>query len=235
MTTAVVLADAEGTDRLDGLVPDPLAADEARRLSRAMLADVCAAVQRGGADLLVNTTPGSESAARDLLDDALPDPGAARYEPQVGGDRAARAGNALTHLLTEEGESTVAVVEPTAPLLRREHLGTLAMKLRSRDAVFGPAPDGRVTVAGFREPLDFADVYEPPALETFTRRARAADLDVGFLSMTPVVERPGDLATALPVLSARRAAGRLVPPRTTALVEEWGLAVGPDGGVTREG
>lgn len=125
MTTAVVLADVDGHGRLDELVPGPLTADEAGRLSRAMLADVCAVVQRGGADLLVNTLPEAESATRDLLDGALPDPGAAHYEQCVGDNRAARVGNALAHLMTEEDESTVAAVAPTAPLLRRNHLGTL--------------------------------------------------------------------------------------------------------------
>lgn len=267
MTTVVVLADAPGdTAPLDALVPDPLTAGEASALSRAMLADVCATLQHGEADLLVNYPPAdsesprdpddsegagddateggdehqtgetapAEASLRELLSDAVSDPGAVRYEPQVGTDRAARVGNALTHLLTEEGEESVAVVEPTAPFLRREHVGRAAMTLRTSDVVLGPAPGGRVTFAGFREPIDFADSYATPRLATLTERAVAADLEVDFLPTTPLLERPDDLATAVSVLTARREADRLVPPRTTALVEDLGLVVTADGSVSRE-
>jgi hypothetical protein len=267
MTTVVVLADAPGdTAPLDALVPDPLTAGEASALSRAMLADVCATLQHGEADLLVNYPPAdsesprdpddsesagddtvgggdehqtgntgsAEASLRELLSDAVPEPGAVRYEPQVGTGRDARVGNALTHLLTEEGEESVAVVEPTAPFLRREHVGRAAMTLRTSDVVLGPAPDGRVTFAGFREPIDFADSYATPRLVTLTERAVAADLEVDFLPTTPLLERPDDLATAVSVLAARREADRLVPPRTTALVEDLGLVVTADGSVSRE-
>lgn len=242
MTTVVVLADAPGTvDPLGNLVPDPLSASDARQLSRAMLADICETVQHGEADLLVNypadgdgdSAETAAQALRELLGSELPSPEEVRYEPQVGSDRAARVGNALTHLLTEESEETVAVVDPAAPLLRREHVGTAAMKLRTSDVVVGPAPGGRVAFAGFCEPVDFADIYAAPAVETVTRRGIAADLDVDFLSMLPVLERPEDLPTVVSLLRARSAAGRLVPPRTTALIEEWGLGVDADGAGSR--
>jgi 2-phospho-L-lactate guanylyltransferase (CobY/MobA/RfbA family) len=242
MTTVVVLAAAPGdTDPLGLFVPDTLSAAEARALSQAMLADVCAVVQEGAADLLVNypapddtaSTDTAESSLREFLDGELSDPGEVRYEPQVGTGRAARVGNALTHLLTEEGEESVAVVEPTALFLRREHVGTAAMKLRTSDVVLGPAPGGRVTFAGFREPIDFTDIYTQPAVETFTGRATDAGLDVDFLAMTPLLATPADLSTAVSVLTARREAGRLVPPRTAGLLEEWGLTVGADGQVSR--
>lgn len=238
MTTVVVLADSpDSVGRLDGLVPDPLPADKAKRLSRAMLVDICAIVQHGEADLLVNHPTDdpdagdrstTETALRDLLDTQLPRPEAVRYEPQVGSDRAARVGNALTHLLGVEGAETVAVAEPTAPFLRRDHVGAAAMKLRTSEVVLGPAPGGRVAFAGFREPVDFANIYETPPLETFTRRAIEADLGVDFLPMVPLLEGPSDLRTGLSVLTARRAAGRLVPPRTAAVVEELGLAARVD-------
>jgi len=244
MTTVVVLADMPASvGRLESFVPEPLSAEEASALSRAMLADVCEVVQVGQADLLVNYSAGddassgpsdtAETALREFLEGELPEPDAVRYEPQVGGGRAARVGNALTHLLGEEGESSVAVVAPTAPFLRREHIGTAAMKFRTSDVVLGPAPGGRVTFAGFREPVDFTGIYATPALETFTRRGVEAGLDVEFLPMTPLLDRPEDLQTAAPVLAARRAAGRLVPPRTAARLGEWGLTVETDGQVSR--
>lgn len=242
MTTVVVLADAvPSTGRLESFVPEPLSADEASALYRAMLADICEVVQRGQADLLVNypaesrsgTSDTAETTLRELFELELPEPDAVRYEPQVGSTRAARVGNALTHLLEEEREGSAAVVAPTAPFLRREHIGTAAMKLRTSDVVLGPAPGGRVTFAGFRESVDFTEIYATPALETFTRRAVDAELDVDFLPMTPLLERPEDLQTAAPVLAARRAAGRLVPPRTTARLEEWGPTVETDGQVSR--
>lgn len=238
MTTVVVLADApDDTAPLAGFVPDPLSAPEARALSRAMLADICEAIQDGEADVLVNYPDGDETdpeaELQGFLDGELADAGGVRYEPQVGTSRAARVGNALTHLLTEEGEESVAVVDPTALFVRREHVGAAAMKLRSSEVVVGPAPGGRVTFAGFRAPVDFADIYTPPAVETVTRRAREADLEVDFLPMMPLLATPADLSTAVSVLTARREAGRLVPPRTAGLFDEWGLTVGADGQVSR--
>lgn len=106
MTTVVLLADPPGAVApLGALVPDLLSATEARQLSRAMLADVAVTVQRGEADLLVNYPADDRSVAsglRDLLDGAAPEPDSVRYEPQIGSNRAARVGNALTHLLCEE-------------------------------------------------------------------------------------------------------------------------------------
>jgi glycosyltransferase A (GT-A) superfamily protein (DUF2064 family) len=238
MTTTVVLAEppVEGTTLAD--LVDPLSAAEAVELYRAMLADVCETLQRGEADVLVNYLPPEqapvddpESTLRDLLDAELPDSDAVRYEPQVGETHSGRVGNALTHLLENEQEETVAAVAPTAPFLRREHIGTAAMKLRTNDVVLGPAPDGRVTFAGFGEPIDFADAYAPPAVETLATRADEAGLDADFLPMTPVIERSGDLDTALSVLAARRRAGRLVPPRTAAVLDGWRVSAD---GVVRE-
>jgi glycosyltransferase A (GT-A) superfamily protein (DUF2064 family) len=246
MTTLVVPADPpDSVGPLSDLVPDPLSPTEAGRLYRALLVDVCRLVQHAEADLLVNyasagtgedsdaSTPDESGALRSLLEEALPEPESVRYEPQVGSTKSARVGNAITHLLETEAGETVGIIEPTAPLLRREHLGTAAMKLRSSDVVVGPAPGGRITFAGFREPFDFADCYTQPAVETVTRKARKADRSVDFLPMTPLLEHPEDLATILPLVRARSDAGRLVPERTWDLLSEWGFEVESDGTVSR--
>jgi len=240
MTTIAVLADppVEGLVFSDLGMLDPA---EATTLYGAMLADVCRTVQHGGADLLVNYRPAEqvpgdvdpEAAVRETLAGVLPSPEEARYEVQVGESRAGRVGNTLTHLLEREGEETVGVVEPTAPFFRREHVGTAAMKLRTSSVVLGPATDGRVYFAGFAEPVDFADAYATPAVETLTDRGLGADLEVDFLPMTPLVEQPGDLATAVSLLRARERAGRNLPSRTAAVVDDLELAVAADGSVTR--
>lgn len=242
MTTIVVLADPPVAGHvLEELTPDPLSESEARDLYAAMLTDVCETIQRGDASLLVNYRPAdqldlsvdSESQLRDLLDEELDE--SPRYEPQVGETYSGRVGNALTHLLETEEVPTVAVIDPTAVFLRRDTIGTLFMKLRASDVVLAPSLGGRVAVAAFGEPVDFADAFAPPAIETLTSRALAADLDVEFLDVMPVVESPEDLATAVALASARRDAGRIVPPRTTARLEAFGLTVAEDGTVTRVG
>lgn len=237
MTTIVVLADPPVEGCHPRLLPDSFPAEKQRDLYRAVLADVCGVVQHGGADLLVNypdpeTVPEGvdpEGSLRDLLDSALPEPDEARYEVQVGESYAGRVGNAVTHLLDSEGELTAGVAEPTALFLRREHVGSMAMQLRSNDVVLGPAPDGRISLAAFGEPIDFTDAFAYPAVETLTERATAADLDVSFLPMTPVLDGPEDLPTVLSLLRARIRAGSLVPRRTAELVVEWDLSVGDAG------
>lgn len=231
MTTIVVLADGP---REDEPFETLLSAENAQLLRKAMLADVCELVQHGAADLLVNYADGVKTEIQELLDSELNNPDAVRYEPQVGSTPAARVGNALTHLLENENAETVGVVDPSAVFLRREHIGTLAMKLRMSDVVVGPAPDGRLTLVGMTKPFDFTDVYDPPAVETVTARAASAGLDVDFLAMTPLVDSVADLRTAIPLLNARRTAGRAVPARTTARIEQWGLQV-RDGAVVRSG
>ena len=231
MTTVVVLADVPEENVLPALHPDPLSSSQAVSLYRAMLADVCETVQHGEADLLVNyPTPervahdvDPEAALRDVLDDELPESESVRYEVQVGETYAGRVGNALTHLLDVEDERTVGVVDPATPLLGREHIGTVAMKLRTSDVVLGPSTDGRLYFAGFCEPVDFDDAFATPAVETMTGRALDAGLSVDYLPQLPLVESPADLATVVTLVRARRAAGRIVPRRTAALFEEWEL------------
>ena len=233
MTTVVVLADVPDENVLPALHPSPLSSSQAVSLYRAMLADVCEMVQHGEADLLVNYPSPErvaedvdpEAALRDVLEDELPESESVRYEVQVGETYAGRVGNTLTHLLDVEGERTVGIVDPATPLLGREHIGTVAMKLRASDVVLGPTTGGRLYFAGFCEPVDFDGAFSTPAVETMTARALEAGLSVDYLPPLPLVASPADLATVVTLVRARRAAGRIVPRRTAALLEEWELQV----------
>jgi len=242
MTTVAVLADPP-VERavLSSLTPTPLSATDTVQLYEALLADVCETVQHGEGELLVNyrsadQTPveNPERVLRTLLDDELPKPGAARYEPQVGESYSGRVGNTLTHLLEEEGEQTVAVVEPTAALFRREHLGTAMMKFRSSDVVLGPTPSGGVYFAGFTKTIDFEDAYKTPALETIANRAVDSGHAVDFLPTTPTVVDEESLKMLVTHVRARLTAQRLVPARTAARITEWGLRVDETGSLVRE-
>jgi hypothetical protein len=209
----------------------PLSAADAADLYAAMLADVCEAVQEGAGDLLVNYRPADQvdadvdpqAAIETVLDADVPRAEDVRYEVQVGETRASRAGNTATHLLESEGVDSVVLTDPSAAFLRREHLGTVTMKLRTREAVVGPTSGGRVYLAGFREPVEFSDIYAPPAVQTVTARASDADLDVGFAPMLPVVRTAEDLVSAVALVRARVRAGRNVPPRFAPFVAEYGL------------
>jgi 2-phospho-L-lactate guanylyltransferase (CobY/MobA/RfbA family) len=239
MTTVAVMADPPVEGVVLPELADPLSAAERTGLYSAMLADVCRAVEASGAELLVNYRPGEqvpegvdpEAAVREVLGESLEAPGDARYEVQVGSTHSARVGNTVTHLLEREGVKTAAAVEPTAAMLTRQLIDSAAMKLRSAGVVLGPSTEGRVYYAGFADPVDFEDAYETPAVETLTDRGVDADLNVDFLPSTPVVETPADLRTVVPLLRARHRGERVVPPRTTALIEEFGLRVetGTDG------
>ena len=245
MTTVAVLVDPPRPGLVLKSLPDstPLSTGEAAELYSAMCRDVCRAVEASGGELLVNYradedlpeefTDGesAEAEVRAMLRPALESPDDARFEVQVGSSFAGRVGNTVTHLLDEEGVTTAAAVEPTAALLSRQTIDNAAMKLRRHEVVLGPAPGGRVYYAGFGEPVDFADAYAPPAIETLTERALAADCSVDFLEMQPVVETQADLVTALTQLRARERAGRLRPEHVSAYLDEIGLTVtdGPDG------
>jgi hypothetical protein len=234
MTTVAVFADPpiEGFV-LDSLPDGLLDESEATALYAAMLADVCRAVEASGGELLVNYRPAEQvpdgfdpkRAISDVLSEALADPDAARYEVQVGGSHDARVGNTITHLLEQEQVTTAAAVDPTAALLARQTIDSAAMKLRSADMVLGPAPDGRVYYAGFAESVDFEDAYATPTVETLTARAMDAGLDVEFLPLAPVVETAADLRTIVSLLRVQQRSGHTVGPRTTTLIEEFGLRV----------
>ena len=217
----------------------PLSEREAADLYAAMVKDVVSAVARSGGDLLVNyrdaeTLPADapdgedpETAVRELVFEVLS--GDVRFEPQVGSSAYARAGNTVTHLLREEGVVSAGVAYPSAAFLSRTGIDSAAMKLRSTPAVLGPSTEGRVYYVAFTEPIDFAEAFAAPAVETLTGKANAADLDVDFIGVQPVIERGADLLTALPLLNARRAADRLVPRHTAAFVSNLGLSVAYDG------
>jgi len=146
----------------------PLSAAAVTDLYEAMLADTFQAIDRSGAELLVNypdseqlpdahrtdTEPVAE--LRAIVADALDDPSDVRFEPQVGSTFSARAGNTVTHLLREEEAASAAIIRGTAPLLSRTMIDGAAMKLRTNDVVVGPASEGRVYYAGFTEVIDFA-------------------------------------------------------------------------------
>lgn len=236
MTTVAVLVEPpQSGDALTEFVgDDALTADEAAALYAAMTRDVCAAVEASGGELLVNYRPsespddaGTDDEAlrevREVVSAGVADPDSVRYERQVGSTLSARVGNTVTHLLDREGVQSAAAVEPGAALLERRYVDSAAMKLRQSDVVLGPATDGRLWYASFREPIDFADAFEPPAIETVTERARSEGLSVDYLETLPTVERPGDLATVVSLLRARRRAEKRVPAYTTAVIEDLGL------------
>ncbi|QLG62570.1 TIGR04282 family arsenosugar biosynthesis glycosyltransferase [Halorarum salinum] len=248
MTVVVVLADPPrpGLALPDLAGTSPLSAEDAADLYRALLSDTVRAVERSGADLLVNYRPddllpdefvtdtSSEAELRSLAAGALEDVTEARFEPQVGSTVSARVGNAVTHLLREEGATSVAAVRGTAPLLTRPVVDSSAMKLRTNETVLGPSTRGRTYFAGYTAPVDFADSFGDAELETLTNRARDAGHDVEFLPMQVAVETEADLRDLLPVLWSRIAAERIVPDHTASFVHERGLRV-RDGEVVLDG
>ncbi|WP_276301417.1 TIGR04282 family arsenosugar biosynthesis glycosyltransferase [Halorussus lipolyticus] len=227
----------------------PLSESEAADLYAATLKDTFVAVRRSGGDLLVNYRPddlladefvGDESAeaeVRALAADALDSTEEVRFEVQVGSSFSARAGNTVTHLLGEEGVSSVAVVPGTAPFLTRQEIDSAAMKIRRNAVVLGPSERGRVYFAGFADTIDFEDAYATPEIETLARRATDAGHEVGFLSAKTCIGTVEDLCSLVSLVNARTEAGRVVPEHTATLFDEWGLRVeeGADGPeLTRE-
>jgi len=244
MTVLAVLA----TPPRDGIVLEtlpataPVSAAEAAALYEAALKDTFRAVEESGGDLLVNYRAAedlpadagiddAEAALRAVASDVLQDPGSARFEPQAGSTYAARVGNTVTHLLREEPVRTAAALPGTAPLLGRALVDTAAMKLRSNQVVLGHGGEGRVYYAGFSEPIDFEDAYEPPAIGTLARRARDAGHAVEFVETLPTIETAAGLADLVAVIEARRTADRVVPDYTAATIDDLGLrtVAGADG------
>jgi hypothetical protein len=247
MTTVAVLADPPRAGLVHGRLVEttPLTAAEAADLYAAGFRDVCRAVATSGGDLLVNyradeDLPGadgngdSEAELRDALAPVPEiDAAEARFEVQVGETFAGRAGNTVTHLLENEGATSVAIATPSAALLTRQRIDEAAMKLRRREVVLGPAPGGRVHYAGFREPVDFDGAYAPPALETLTRRGVDAGLDVDYVATSPVLETGADLADLLTLVRARRTADRNLPLHTAEALASLDLRAGADGDTLR--
>ena len=222
----------------DAVPPDlaagaPLDAETLADGLAAACRDTARAVADSSDDLLVNHPPadavdGDDPAAalRDLLDDVAPD---ARYEVQVGSTHSAVVGNAVSHLLREEGQGSALVLRPDCPLLTRSRVDQALVRLRRDDVVLAPGGAGRVALAGFGATIDFADAYDPPALRTLAERAAGADRTLGFLDATVPVRAADDLAAVLTEADARRAAGRDVASDTTAWAQEVGLRVVGDG------
>lgn len=241
MTTVAVLAAPpfEGCVLEDLVASTDLTDSEAVTLYEAMLGDVAAAVDESGASLLVNYAPrehlpdhvpedaAPKTALESVVADAVADPDAIRYEVQVGSTEAARIGNTVTHLLEREDESSVHVVRPTVPTLTRQLVDTASMKLRRMPVVVGPSTEGRVYYAAFSETLDFEGAYDAPALQTLVGRALDAGHEVDFIQQLTPVETAGDLASLVPLVESRSAAGRIVPDRTLAAIDELGLGVTP--------
>lgn len=247
MTVVVVMVDPPrpGLALPELAATTPLSEAEAADLYAAMLKDTFLAVRNSGGELLVNYRPddllpeahrtdtSSEAEVRAVAADAVEDPSAVRFEPQVGSNLSARAGNTVTHLLREEGADSAAVMPGTAPLVTRATIDTAAVSLRRSPVVLGPATDGRVHYAGFTEPIDFAGALTNPVLPTLTDHAADAGLDTTFVELSPVVERGADLLTLLPMIQARRTADKALPAFTTALVEQLDLVVVPEEGDLR--
>jgi len=219
----------------------PLSEQEAAELAAAMAKDSMRAVARTGAQLLVNFRPddllpeahrtdtAAEAEVRALAADALDDPSAARFEPQVGSTRSARVGNTVTHLLREEEADSVAVLLGNTPFITRTGIDQASMRLRSNEVVLGPGHGGSVYYAGFTETVDFTDVLETPPLWHFTDAAREEGHSTQFLPMQPTVRTGDELATVVARIRARVAAERAVPEFTAARIAEWGLQVEADG------
>ncbi|PSP80375.1 hypothetical protein BRC88_06630 [Halobacteriales archaeon QS_4_69_225] len=234
MTTVAVLCDPPRPGLAFGelFAETPLSPAETAELYAALTRDTVRAVVRSGGDPLVNYRPDNaldvagddaEAELRELLADIVDDD--ARFEPQVGESLAGRIGNTATHLLEAEAVASVAVARPEAAFFARTEIDGAAMKLRSTDAVVGPAPGGRVHFAAFGEPIDFADCLAPPAVATLTDRCLDAGLDVEFLERKPLLETAADLAAVVTGVRTRRRADGIVPRALAEWVADSGLAV----------
>lgn len=244
MVQVVVLADPPRDGLVLPGVPEtsPLSTGDARRLYAAFLRDAVAAAAASGGELLVNyrpeeTLPGAntgdedaESAVRDTVDAVLSDPDGTRIEPQVGSTRSARVGNTVTHLLEEEDATSVVVVDPLAPTFGRTDVDEVAMKLRRSEVVVAPASRGRAAAMGFKEPVNFEGVLDPPALSRLTDRAVEGGLDVDLTDLVPLVETGTDLATLVALVRARATAGLPHSEHTAEAVADLDLRVDTDDG-----
>jgi hypothetical protein len=244
MTTVAVLADPPRPGTVLSALPvsTPLSEREAANLYEALLKDTVLAAERSGGETLVNYRPAdaigldadSEAELRDCLSDVV-DLESVRFEVQAGETFAGRVGNTATHLLETEGVGSVGITRPEAALLARTDIDEAAMKLRSSPVVLGAAPGGRVGYAAFAEPIDFADCYAPPALETLTDRALDAGLGVDFLETKPYLGSAADLADVIVAVRTRKRAEAVVPPHLAAWTRNSGLVVSADGdGLTLE-
>lgn len=214
-----------------------LGTEAAATLAGAMIQDIAIAAASGGGDLLVNhptedqldgshrtgLEPAEELAA--LLEDTPIALDTVRFEPQVGSSFEARVGNTVMHLLQEEGEASVGVLDGQSPTLERTALDSAAMKLRRSEVVVAPAPDGGVAYLGLTDPLDFEGAWRPPAIRSIVDGAVEAGHAVDFLPMHPRADDSKGLATLITVIEARRTAGRRIPEYTASAIDTLGLRV----------
>lgn len=246
MTTVAVLCDPPRPELVLSEIVDtsPLSEEEATELYAALLKDTVAAVDASGGELIVNYRDDpdldvggldAETEVREVVDDAI-DTEETRFEVQVGETFSGRVGNTATHLLETEERTSVGITRPEAAFLARTEIDGGAMKLRSTDVVLAPSSGGRVYYAAFGEPIDYADCYAAPTLETLTDRSLDAGLDVQFLETKPYLETAADLADVIVQVRSRRKAEELVPRHLAEWVTGTDLAVeaGDDGlGLTR--
>ncbi|MFW6458714.1 MAG: hypothetical protein ACOCY6_04805 [Halodesulfurarchaeum sp.] len=229
MTTVVVLAaDPREGGPLADLLEAGLDPAHGARLYRALLGDIFGVLARSTVEILINY-PSEESLEplREIAAEAMPADRyeAVRFEPQVGSDRSAIAGNAITHLLREEGTQSAAVLDPRAPLLERSIVDEVALKVRRSDVVLGPSGSG-VFLAAFAEPIDFTDVFEGPALSAIAERAEEEGLTIDFARTRRIVDTPADLAVVAERIRSRLLAEKPVPHRFTRALAETPLEIG---------
>jgi len=246
VTVAVALVDPprEGLVCADLVERTALSPADGVALYEGMLADFFATMAETNVDLLVNyPTPDllpdefaegdaqaeiEAVAARVLDDEAMAD---VRYEVQVGSSRAARIGNAITHLLRDENQTSAALIDHRVPLLERSVVDETAIKLRRSETVVGPAADGAVYIAGFKEPIDFTDLFDDQPIESIVERTVADGNGADFVRRREIPTNPRDLRTVVSLVRARRTAERWVPPHTTRVIEDLDLRV-TDGALT---
>ncbi|MDZ7850608.1 MAG: DUF2064 domain-containing protein [Halodesulfurarchaeum sp.] len=150
---------------------------------------------------------------------------AVRFEPQVGSDFSAKAGNAITHLVRDEDIQSAAVLRPCVPRLTRSVIDEAALKLRRADVVIGPACRGQVYYAGFSDLIDFEGVFGTRPVEEITRRAVEEGLAVDFQRSRELLWEPEDLVGVLSRLNADTLAGKPVPEHTWETVQEREIAM----------
>ncbi|WP_247728660.1 hypothetical protein [Halovivax limisalsi] len=238
----VVFVDPPETGRryvealLDADVVDP---PEARTLYESAVTDVLRAARDSSAAVLVNYrepdgVSDPEDRVRSLVSTVIDDPDDVRFERQVGSSRSARVGNTVTHLLEREDEVSVALLEPTVPLVRRTEIDGVMMSVRRNEVVLGSNAAGDVYLSAYSQPIDFTDAYEPPTLATVTERASVEGLAVGFAPTIPTIETEAGLAATVATIEARAAAGKPIPVSTSEAIEDLGLRTADGRTVTRD-
>ncbi|MFB6085183.1 MAG: DUF2064 domain-containing protein [Halodesulfurarchaeum sp.] len=240
MTTVVLLPDPpiEGVACRSLVEKTALTPGDGLALYRALLADTMVTLERSTIDILVNyptqddlpedvtdVDPEAELrqiAARAMEPDRFEE---VRFEPQVGSDFSAKAGNAITHLVRDEDLQSAAVLRPCVPRLARSVIDEAALKLRRADVVIGPASRGDVYFVGFSDLIDFESVFETRPVEGITRRAVEAGLEVDFQRSRELLWEPADLASVLSRLNAETLAGKPVPEHTWETIQEREIAM----------